>query len=114
MIFSLKSKGKKLVEKFVKDWLGENLTATFLNKIPKVNLKTFAAVHSIKTTSFGLGTRIKADRNLFKRLFSASASGRNVDFPQLVRHELASVSLSLPTFGRNLSGRQIYTVPHTD
>ena len=39
----------------------------------------------------------KAARDLFKKLFSASVSGRNISIRELLRHELAEYPLSLTT-----------------
>ena len=93
---SAKLRGREIVDKFVNDRLGQNPVTNFRDKLPQTKTKTFAALHlSHITTSTGQSTTIKADRDLFKRLFSAAASGRKIDFHQLLSHELATVPLSL-------------------
>ena len=50
---------------------------------------------SKKTAAIGKATVMKADRRLFQRLFVAKSSGRNIDLPRILQHELFPVPLSL-------------------
>ena len=45
---------------------------------------------------------IKAGRDLSKHLFTAAASGRNIDVTNLLSHELSSVPLSLANSDQSL------------
>ena len=45
---------------------------------------------------------IKIDSNLYKRLLSPAAGGRNIDILELPCYELSSVPLSLATSDNNL------------
>ena len=49
---------------------------------------------SKKIAATGKATVMKADRRLFQRLFVAKSSGRNIDLPRILQHELFPVPLS--------------------
>ena len=55
----------------------------------------------VKTTT-GQSSTFKADRDRFKRLFSAGTSVRKVKVSMLPTNELASVHLSLASFDKDL------------
>ncbi len=71
-------------------------TTPFHSAIPKNNLKIFATMHLIPSTS------ARADPNLFQRLFTAALSGRKIDVAKLMKHELSAVPVSITTFSGNL------------
>ena len=50
---------------------------------------------SKKTAATGKAKVMKADRRLFRRLFVAKSSGRTIDLPRILQHELFPVPLSL-------------------
>ena len=83
-----------MVNEFITKRLGGNAQVQFHEKIKQNKSKTFTALHSVQVTSAaGQSKTIKAGRDLFKRLFSAAASGRNIDVTNLLSYELSSVPL---------------------
>ena len=72
-------RGKVLVNEFISMRLTENVQVQFCEKIKQNKSKTFAVLHSVQVTSSSDQSKsVKAGRDLFKRLFSAVASGRNI------------------------------------
>ena len=94
-LLSCESRGKKLVEGFIRTRLSERST-DFYAPLPKNKSKTFA--HLYRETS---GTQqrtlkiLKADRKLLQRLFNAASSGRDVQTAEVLEYELSPVPLSL-------------------
>jgi len=94
-LLSCESRGKEMVEQFIRTRLDEKST-DFYAPLQKIKSKTFA--HLYKETS---GTRqktmkiLKADRKLLQRLFNAANSGRDVQTAEVLEHELSPVPLSL-------------------
>ena len=54
------------------------------------------------TNKCGKVNTVKIDKDIFRRLLSASASGRDINISTIVKHELAPVPTSLATLDRNL------------
>ena len=68
----------------------------FHDDIPKSKSPTFRLLYeSKKTPVMGKAKVMEADRNLFQRLFVAKSSWRTVDLPEILRHQLFPVPLSL-------------------
>ena len=102
-LLTVQQRGKKKMREILENRLGENPQQPFRSVLKKNKSKTFSSMHLIQVkTSTGQSSTIKADRDLFKRLFSAVTSGRTVNVSMLLTHELASVPLSLASFDRNL------------
>ena len=60
---------------------------------------------SKKTAATGKAAVVNADRRLFQRLFLAKSSGRNIDLPRILQHELFPV----PTFLADTAGELNHT-----
>ena len=64
------------------------------------------SMYESKTTAAtGKATVMKADRRLFQRLFVAKSSGRTIDLPRILQHELFLV----PIFFADTAGELNHT-----
>lgn len=82
--------GKDQVKRFVQDRIGDGATVDFRATIKKNKSKTFASLNMVpETVKLRQLNTTKAARDLFRKLFSASASRRNIDIGKLLTHELA-------------------------
>ena len=83
--------------------LGPNASKGFYDAIKKTEQKTLASLYKVNVRSkAGNTSTMKADRNIIKRLFTAANGGRSVNLPELVRHEMAPVPLSLANIDGSL------------
>jgi len=90
-----------------KDLLGQMLDARFLKQtgttgyvnlhepLKKNNALTLGSLYDIKKMSKGTEKVLKADRSVLQRLITAYESGRPVNLPNVLQHELMPVPLSL-------------------
>lgn len=112
-LLSAKTRGQHQMKEFIENRLGENPTSTFRDTISQNKSKTFRSLHAVQETKQSRQSKtVRADRDLFKRLLSASASGREVDIPSLLSHELASVPLSLVSSDRCLRSTDKSVLSH--
>ena len=77
------------------------------DRISKNKSKTFVCLYDVEIVEIsmpsGQTSTVKADRDLFRRLLSASVSGRDIDIPFLLHHELSPVPLSLASVDGTLN-----------
>jgi hypothetical protein len=87
--------GVSQVENFVSTRLIDKST-DFFSKIPRHKNKTLASMYNVKVKAEkGKEQTVKADRDLLRRLFVASQSGRDIDLGNVLAHELSPVPLAL-------------------
>lgn len=94
-------------ESMGKDLLGQMLDARFLKQpgttgyvklhepLKKNKALTLGSLYDIKKMSKGTEKVLKADRSVLQRLITAYESGRPVNLPNVLQHELMPVPLSL-------------------
>ena len=101
--------GQEEIMKFVRDRIlpppaGEEPPVGFYDPIKKQNAPTFESLYQIpkKSDEKEKKTVVKADRNILVRLITAYQSGRQVDLPTILSHELFPVPLSLAEINGSL------------
>ena len=101
--------GQEEIMKFVRDRIlpppaGEEPPVGFYDPIKKQNAPTFESLYQIpkKSDEKEKKTVVKADRNVLVRLITAYQSGRQVDLPTILSHELFPVPLSLAEINGSL------------
>jgi hypothetical protein len=94
--------GQEEIMKLVRDRIlpppaGEEPPVGFYDPIKKQNAPTIESLYQIpkKSDEKEKKTVVKTDRNLLVRLITAYQSGRQVDLPTILSHELFPVPLSL-------------------
>ena len=101
--------GQEEVTKFVRDRIvtplaNEEPPVGFYDPIKKQNAPTFESLYEIpkKSNEKEKKTMVKVDRNVLVRLVTAYQSGRQVDLPTILSHELFPVPLSLAEMNGSL------------
>ena len=108
-LLSASNLGQEEVIKFVRDRIlnppaSEEPPASFYDPIKRQNAPTFESLYEIpkKGNDKEKKTVVKADRNILVRLITAYQSGRQVDLPKILSHELFPVPLSLAEINGSL------------
>ena len=97
-LLSATERGQTLLSEFVESHLGVAAIKQLSDPIEKTNSKTFASLYDVEIkTSMGKTKNITADRDLLRRLLSASASGRTLNFSSILKYELSCMPRSLAT-----------------
>ncbi|MEW8545283.1 MAG: hypothetical protein AB2693_17305, partial [Candidatus Thiodiazotropha sp.] len=105
-LLSAESHGKEKLNAFIEKRLISQ-EVNFHQAISKSNSLTLKSMYEApRTVTAGKAKILKADRSLFQRLFVAKSSGRTIDMPQILRHELFPIPLSLADTAGNLHHSQ--------
>jgi hypothetical protein len=101
-LLTAKERGKSLVEDFISTRLGPNPSVGFFDPLKKNKSKTFEAISSEPTKLSSAPKVLKADRKIYHRLLSAASSGREINLPSILKHELSPVPSSLASLDGQL------------
>jgi len=102
-LLSAEQRGANLLSEFVETRLGENGSKSLHDRIPQNKASTCSAMFTMETPKPTTEKNtFKHGRNLFRRLLSAAHSGRDVNLPHLLTHELSQSPPSLTTLDGQL------------
>lgn len=94
-LLSARTRGNVVLTDFIENRLSKQATKVFRDPLVKNKSRTFANLFDVDIAVPGKTKNIKADRDLLRRLLSATASGRKVDLSSILMHELTPVPLAL-------------------
>lgn len=97
-LLQAEERGSRILSEFIADRLTRNSERNLHDKIPQNKSKTFTY---LQTPLHGHGSqqtaKVKCNKDIFKRLLSASQSGRQVDLANVLTYELQPAPPSLAT-----------------
>lgn len=101
-LLTARERGKSLIQELISKRLGPNASVDFFEPIKKNNSKTFEAISSELSKQSCAPKVLKADRKIYHRLLSAASSGREINLPNILKHELSPVPQSLASLDGQL------------
>ena len=94
-LVSALTRGNVVLTDFIEKRLSEQASKVFRDPLVKNKSRTFANLFDVDVAVPGKTKNIKEDRDLLRRLLSATASGRKLDLGSILMHELTPVTLAL-------------------